>query len=452
MFGNLFNKAIALIMIPFLTRNMSTDEYGILNIYISWSAIFTVFIGLSLGSSFRSAFVDFRQHLGSYTSSLYFLSLIVGICISILICAIAWVYDFHMCNTMLICCVLQSFFIFVLDSISIKYMMEQKYVKRTLIMSLPNIIIAIFSIILILNINENKYWGRIIPSVAIYTLFGLIILFCVFKEYGIVLSDKFSKYALLYSLPLVFHALSCVVLSSSDRIMIERMRSTSESGIYSFIYNFSMAVKVVTGTLESIWIPWFTRKIIDNNKNDLNIAVSYYVEIVSVFVAVILLISPEIIKYIAPSEYWDGIPLSIPIILASFVMFLYSISVDLEYYYKSTKYIAKNTIIAASINLIFNILLIPNCGATGAAYTTVLAYTVSFILHYRHSRKLDNELFPFKKYIPSIIFLIFTCMITYVFIENTFLRYVLCLCVILSFIIHMILLKNKIFLLINKYE
>ena len=133
-------------------------------------------------------------------------------------------------------------------------------------------------------------------------------------------------------------------------------------------------------------------------------------------------------------------------------MCIFSITVDLEYYYKSTKYIAKNTIIAASINLIFNILLIPNCGATGAAYTTVLAYAVSFILHYRHSRKLDNELFPFKMYIPSIIFLIFTCMITYVFIENTFLRYVLCLCVILSFIIHMILLKNKIFLLINKYE
>ncbi len=449
MFGNLFNKAIALLMIPFLTRNMSTDEYGILNVYISWVAIFTVFIGLSLGSSFRTAFVDYKNTLNEYTSSLYLLSLLLGVFILGIVFSITLVYDFHMSNHMLMCCLIQSFFTFVLDSISIKYMMEQKYVKRTILMSIPNILVALLTVFLVLQIKENKYWGRIIPYVLIYAIFGLGILYSVFKSKTIV-KVEYCKYALLYSLPLVFHALSCVILSSSDRIMIDRFRSSSESGIYSFIYNLSMAVKVITGTLESIWIPWFTRKIIENQKEKINKYVSYYIELVAFFITILMFISPEIIRFISPKEYWGGITLSIPIILASFIMFLYSISVDLEYYYKSTKYIAKNTIIAAVVNFLLNLALISKFGASAAAYTTVFAYTISFVLHYNHSRTLDKELFPFSKYLPSILIILFTSVSTYIFIDNTIVRWLMCFSCVIIYSLYFIFSERK-KLIIKKY-
>ena len=433
--GNLSNKAIALLLIPFLTYNMSTTDYGILNTYLAWSSIFTVFVGLSLGSSFRSAFVDYKNYISSYTSSIFTLSIIIGTLSSLSIFALSFFVDFGMPTFMIALCLLQSFMGFVIDSFIIKYMMEVKYIKRTLLLLLPNLIIALLSIIFILQLSEQKYWGRIIPYVGVYTLFGLFLLFSSFYSGKIYIKLEYWKYSLAFSLPLVFHALSCVILASSDRIMLTNMCSASESGIYSFIYNISLAVKVITSTMESVWIPWFTKKIVENRRNEINSVVKYYIGFVSFIICLLLLVSPEIVKFVAPDVYWSGIPLSIPIIVASFLTFLYSISVDLEYYHKSTKYIAKNTIIAAGLNLLFIIIFIPIYGAVAAAYTTMMAYFVSFVLHYKFAKKLDPELFPLKQYIPSLLVIIITSMSAYFFLEKIYIRWILGAILICSFFI-----------------
>lgn len=440
MFGNLSNKAIALIMIPILTRLMSTSEYGILGTYLSWVSIFNVFMGLSLGSSFRSASIDYKNEIKNYAASMYTLSLISSVISVMIIFIISIFIDFQMSNKMLMCCLIQAYMGFVLDSISIKYMMEMKYIKRTIILAIPNLIVAVSSVIIIMNMSTDKYWGRIISYVIVYIVIGLIILFGVFKESKCFINFKYWKYALIYSVPLIFHALSCVILSSSDRIMITRIKGSSEAGIYNLIYNLSMAVKVVTASLESIWIPWFTKKIIDNKKEEINNTVNYYIEIVSVFVCAILMIAPEIVKVVAPSEYWSGINMTVPIIFASYITFLYSISVDLEYIHKSTGYIAKNTLIAALVNFILNLIFIPLFGALAAAYTTVAAYLLSFILHYLHARKLDNELFPISKYIPSLILVLSFCVGAYLFIGYFIIRWLI---VIVLATIYIVLVLNS---------
>jgi len=138
-----------------------------------------------------------------------------------------------------------------------------------------------------------------------------------------------------------------------------------------------------------------------------------------------MLVAPEILTIMAPKEYWSGKVLIPPIVLASFFMFLYSISVDLEYYYKSTKIIATNTIIAAGINIILNYIFIPLYGALAAAFTTVIAYAVSFAIHYFAARKLDNELFSFKTYIKPISIMGAAVLITYLTMDNGILRWVI---------------------------
>lgn len=425
MIGEVFNKAISLLLIPIITRMLSTSEYGIVNTYLSWVSIFTVFIGLSLGTSFRSAVKDYKDQIVKYESSLFSLSFFVAVIFSLLILGLSQIIDFKMSFVMIICCIVHSYMHYIMNSICIKYMMEFKYVQRTLLLSVPNLITAILSIVLIHFMTYEKYWGRILPYVFVYTIVAVPILFSSLAKGHTFFNKEYWIYALKYSIPLVFHSLSVVVLSSSDRIMISNMRNSSEAGIYSLVYNLSMAVTVVQSTLESIWIPWFTKQLSLNKKQLVNKMVRYYIEVVSVFVCVILLISPELIKVIAPSSYWNGIVLTIPIVLASFVIFLYSISVDLEYYYKTTKYIAVNTAIAASVNLVLNFLLIPKYGANAAAYTTVFAYSVSFLLHYFKARNLDNELYPFIKYVPSIIGVVLVSVICYYLIDCFRIRLIL---------------------------
>ncbi len=60
-----------------------------------------------------------------------------------------------------------------------------------------------------------------------------------------------------------------------------------------------------------------------------------------------------------------------PIALANYMIFMYTMYVYIEHYYKKTVYITKNTLIAAGLNVILNFILIPKYGYVAAAYTTL---------------------------------------------------------------------------------
>ena len=68
--------------------------------------------------------------------------------------------------------------------------------------------------------GDNKYMGYIIPYAAVYTIVGIYFVIASFIRGKKVFNKLYWKYALTYSLPLIFHGLSIVLLSSSDRIII----------------------------------------------------------------------------------------------------------------------------------------------------------------------------------------------------------------------------------------
>ena len=83
--------------------------------------------------------------------------------------------------------------------------------------------------------------------------------------------------------------------------------------------------------------------------------------------------------------------------------------VNIEYYYKKTKYISIGTVLATVINVILNIIFISIGGYKMAAYTTVIAYVLLFVFHWKIASKNDiNSIYDIKflfKYIV-ILFLI----------------------------------------------
>lgn len=421
--GNLFNKAIVFLTIPIFTRLMSTSDYGIYNTYMSWVSIFSLIVGLSLGNSIRNAFVDFREDIEEFISSIFFLSVVNFLISSTFIILFSYYFIEQLDLILVVLCLVQSFMLFVTNTISIKYMMEVNYLKRALLLALPNIVISIFSVVVLITIKDDKYLGRIIPSVIVSLVIGSYYLASYFIKGKKLVDFQYWKYALTLSLPLIFHGLSVIVLATSDRTMITVFRSPSETGIYSLVYSLTMVSTVVTTSLESVWIPWFTKKMEVEDKDSINKMVGYYIEIAMVVMIVILMIGPEILMLMAPKEYWSGKYIIPPILLASFLIFLYSISVDLEYYYKSTKIIAINTIIAATTNFGLNMLLIPKYGSIAAAYTTVTSYIISFCIHYRAARKLDSDLFHPKIYFKPFFVMFVSVLLAYLFMDLILIRW-----------------------------
>ena len=261
MIGNLFDKAIVFLTVPIFTRMMSTNDYGIVNTYLSWVSILSLIVGLSLGNSIRSAYIEYKDDINGYISSILFLSLLNFILTSIIIIGFVKIFAKNIDYMLVVLCLVQSFMSFIINTISIKYMMGIEFIKRTLLLALPNIVITIISIIFISNMSKEKYLGRILAYVLVFTIIGMIYFIrCIIIGKKLI-SKEYWKYAISLSLPLIFHGLCMNILATSDRTIITIFKGASEAGIYSLVYNFSMIATVVVSSLESVWIPWFNNRI-----------------------------------------------------------------------------------------------------------------------------------------------------------------------------------------------
>lgn len=294
-------------------------------------------------------------------------------------------------------------------------------------MILPNLISVLVSIIAILFVfKTNLYLGRIIPTALINLFFGLIVVVLVMRKGKVAVDFRYIKYGLAISAPLIVHGIALNVLSQSDRTMITMLADASQTGIYSLIYNFSMIATVITTALEGVWIPWFTERVTTKKYiSDINKLSIDYVNLMTYAMVCLILVAPEVVKILASNKYWEGIVIIPPIVLANYIIFMYTLYVNIEHFYKKTLFITVNTFVAATVNIILNFIFIPQYGYVAAAFTTVTAYIVSLIMHASYAKKLEPQLYPLKMFGRPLTHVIISAVIFYILLEHPIFRWVL---------------------------
>ena len=370
------------------------------------------------------AAVDYKEKLDDFMSSI-----ILFICLSSFgsIAIVTGVMKLFHINTsimLVVICMLQAFATATIEDYSSYLMMQYRYKARTAFMILPNLIsvlVSIFTIIFILQ--DNLYLGRIIPTATITTLFGIIVVVLVLRKGKFRINKEYLKYAMAISAPLILHGIALNILSQSDRIMITSLADAAQTGIYSLIYNFSMIATVITTTLEGIWVPWFINKLKAGTREEIKVVARDYIHLMTYAMGSLILVAPEVVKILANENYWEGISIIPPVVLSNFVIFAYSLYVNIEHYYKKTPYITLNTVIAAVSNIILNFIFIPRYGYVAAAYTTLASYIISFTLHSRYARKLEPNLYPLKQFINPLVNLLVVTVAFYVFKEQPVIRW-----------------------------
>lgn len=409
--ATLFNKGIGFVTVPIFSRILSTSDYGTITTFNSWVSMASVVMSLALYMSIRASFIDFSEKerpkflsvVITFTCMIFVISMIIG--------ALAIIMIPNNVNIALVfLCLVQSFGLALVNDYSYYLMMRYEYKARTALMVLPGLISVIISIIVILFvIDDHLYLGRIVPTTIVHAIVAVIVLIAVFSKAKPQLNFKYLKYGLIISLPLVLHSIALQILSQSDRVMITSLRNAAETGIYSLVYNLGMISTVITSSLDGIWIPWFTEKLKNRKIKEINTLVMDYVHLMTYAMVGLILVSVEVLKIFADHRYWVGVNIIPPIVLANYIIFMYTLYVNIEHFHKKTPYITVNTLIAAAINLGLNFIFIPKYGYVAAAYTTLVAYIIAFILHARYAKKIEPELYPLKMFIsPLFQILVFT--------------------------------------------
>ncbi|WP_294950265.1 oligosaccharide flippase family protein [uncultured Eubacterium sp.] len=421
--GNFFNKGFAFLTIPIFTRLLSTTDYGIINTYSSWAGILSMIVGFAMHMSIRNAFVDYKDDTESYLSTIIKFTLLSSLGFMLIFYAVVKIFRINISLSLVFICLFHSVASSIIEDVSCYFMMKYNYIKRTVLMILPNLIsvcVAIFLISYILK--KDLYLGKIIPEALTIIIFAIILSVCYTKK-GF--NTAYIKHALKISLPLILHGAALNILSNSDRIMITWLADASQSGIYSLSYSLGMITYAITLSIDGIWIPWFTNKMKEKSYDEINYITKDYIKLITYIMCGLIIVSPEILKILASKSYWEGIKLMPIIIVANFLFFAYNIYSNLEHYYKKSNQITALTILAAVLNLVLNYIFIPKFGYVAAAFTTAISYFVIFILHSIYSKTLNSNVFSIKMFILPIIEIFIFCALFYLLTDLPIARWII---------------------------
>jgi len=421
--ATLFNKGIAFFTVPIFTRLLSTSDYGIVTTYNSWVDMLTVALCLALYMAIRIAFVDLQHEKQSFLSTVVTFTLCLSVGVFLLVFFVGKLF-LDVVPSVMIFAVIQGASAALLMDYQQYLMMDFKYVRRSLFMSMPNLMATVASILVIKLIRpDHLYLGRIIPTMCVYSACGMIVIISVYSSHHPQIKKEHLKYGLKISLPLVLHGIALSILSQSDRTMLTVLVGADQTGIYSLVYNFCMLAMVLTTALDGVWLPWFIGKMKEMNYYAVNRRAKDYIEFITMAMFGLILVGPEILKLMADEKYWEGISIIPPIVMANYFVFMYTFFVNIEHYYKRTMGITINTIIAAGSNIILNFIFIPRYGYVAAAYTTLVSYMVSMLLHSIAAHKIEKSILPIKQFIIPALMLTITTVFYYLVIDMWVIRW-----------------------------
>lgn len=393
------------VLIMIFTRLLSTDHYGVVSIYQAYVLLLTVPVGLNTQGSIGTAFVhiDSENHR-DYLASVFFLSL----CAFAVILAAVWAVmpafsSFSQLEPFLVNLMLfHSFGSFCFQFLSIRYIYSRKAQNSCRMALMIAVLMIVISWLGASHISPQmpEYMGRILGLSVPYIIFIFVAAAVIFRG-----ADPFSEikkywsFCLPVCIPLIFHGISQVVLSQTDKIMLQKLlHDDGTVGIYSFFVTFVHILNSVYIALNNTWVPIFYECLKKRQTETVRVRSKRYLNLFTVLAVGFMLVAPEVVKLLADRAYWSGMPL-IPVTAVSiYMVFLYSFAVNFELFHRKSKWIAIGTTAAAAFNILFNAVLIPRLGMYGAALGTLGAYTLLLLFHELCARyAVKDGVFPYGR-------------------------------------------------------
>jgi O-antigen/teichoic acid export membrane protein len=214
--------------------------------------------------------------------------------------------------------------------------------------------------------------GRLvgISLITLFTIYGMR--GCL--SYG--WSGKKFKAALYYAAPLIPHVLSMSILNFADRFLLGVYSTTAEVGLYTLAYNLGFAMYVVTVAIYMAWGPFFFKAVNDGEEQYRKVH-DYAGKAVAISAAIAIFgatISGDFVAILFSEEYHPAASI-VPLIIDGYLLFsLSSMFSHSILYKKKTHYISLISVIAAVVNIMLNIWLIPKYGMAGAAWATIISF------------------------------------------------------------------------------
>lgn len=381
-----FTMIIGVFVTAIVARYFGPETFGKYNYALSFVVLFTAFSTLGLETLTVKAIIDKDYDEGTILCTSLVLRILGGIIIIILSMVIIKLIEPKDINLHILVFILSLSMIFkALEVIEYWIQAYQKAKISSIIRMTTYILIAGLKIIMV------SLGGTLIHYAIIYTIDSIVIGFALiiayFKNRETNLRWKFNfKYAkeiLSQSWYMILSSLMITLYMQMDKLMLGKMISTTEVGIYSAATSIAGMWYFIPMAIITSFKPVIMSKKKINETSFLNSVQLLYTVVTwlgIIFGVFILLFSNIIVNILYGPEYLKAASiLSISVWAGTFAMLgsarsIWIVSEGLQRY--TVLYIASGAI----VNLFLNYILIPIIGGYGAAITTLVSQMVVAII------------------------------------------------------------------------
>lgn len=379
--------------IPFLTRLMSQEQYGLVTLYNSWRQIVIIFATLNIYCAvFNNGMVKWRDERDRYLASMigltFVLVCLVGVVYAVLQVPLTAVFQLE--PPFIWVMLIQVFATTVFSLWSARERFEYRYRKLvglTVVYAVVGQSVSVLCTWLVPDGSIKAFASVASLTVVLLAMAVALAAHCIFKGRAVV-DMRFWKHAVLFNLPLVPHYLATLVLGQADRIMISSINGASEAAIYGVAYTIGLMVQIVTNAVSNAIVPWLYGKLERRETEGVSALFEAIILAVGLLNVLVVLIAPEFMAVVGPASYQAGVYVIPPVAASMLLTFVYGLFGFVEFFYEKRMGIVIASTGAAVANVVLNLWALPLFGYVAAAYTTMVCYGLLAAGHYGYARAL----------------------------------------------------------------
>ena len=425
--ANIVSLVVGMIMIPIIARVLSTTEMGIASTFLSTRNTFVILATLASYSYVHKAMLEFKNEKTSYIASIaVFCAVMLAVVFLICLPFKSQIMEWFSLDDFLFYWLFISSLSFALFTLGNYYCIfhNKSLVVFFIVMSVGPVA-QFLSLGLAFVWPDRKYVGRVIGLDFTYCVVAICVVVWLLITKGKKVRSKYVRQTLVFSVPIIPHLLSQMVLTQCDLIMISYFAGEDKSGIYSMGHTVGFLAFTVLSQIMAAWSPWVYRRLEDKDYETVYKNGKVMMILGGYMTIGLLTVATELIKIFLPVDYLPCIYIVPPLVLAMFFQFIYLFFYDVEYYNKKSKNIAIASVIASILNVILNWLLIPRIGYMAACYTTVASYLVLLLLNYMFCLKLDvRKIYNLKVALGLTTFVIVYMFFIFITANYILVRYI----------------------------
>jgi len=379
---------LGVVLLPLYTRFLTPEEYGITSVAASITAFLSIFYQLGLLSAYLRFYFDYRQNdaelkrlISTITIFLMLYGLVLSTAITLFGQPIEMLIPGVAFSPYIQMAVWSSYFSLIFMLRLGLYQAEQKANKYVLFSVVQIAVTTILTIILVVFLKQGAlgYIGAQLLSNAIFSVASLWLLR---QHLALIIDTSKLKAALLYGLPLIFHSLGAWMFSIADRLLLNNLASTTETGLYTIGFQIGQGVNLVAMVINFAWSPYFFSRIKDSGdtvKSEVGRFATYWVLVMCFAFLIISLFSREIVALLTAAEYREAYRV-VPLVALSFLFVgLYYVVVNPLFWLGKTHIVATGTLTSGILNVALNLALIPHMQMMGSALATALTSLYCFL-------------------------------------------------------------------------